>query len=357
MKIFVSVVSYRDPLLKQTIESLIENKSVRHDIVIGILEQTKLEDSLATLAPDLIAKDIIRYKRIDPEYADGVCWARSINSMQANDEDFIYQVDSHMLFDKNWDRKLVNDYKKGCNKVGHDKVIISGNCKNFRMEDEKPVMDFHPTDVTCKVKYFHYEPSIDLLAAHGDLIPATGDVEPAIHICAGNFFAPLRWIKEVGVDTGIFFEGEEQLMVLQSHLKGYEIFHPSAIMCYHYIDTHNYVTKHWYEPISDATVDNYNKRVTRSHSYLKSYIDSLDEDILVAFHKKYGVNYIDKSLDESARTYSLVVETPEERVLREEAEAAEARSIEERAARKAARLAKKQETEEVEAGINSDEVT
>jgi len=357
MKIFVSVVSYRDPLLKQTIESLIENKSVRHEITIGIFEQTRLEDSLATIAPDLIAKDFIRYKRIDPEYADGVCWARSINSMQANDEDFIYQIDSHMLFDVNWDRKLVNDYKKGVQKAGHDKVIISGNCKNFRMEDDKPVLDQHPTDVTCKVLYFHYEPSIDLLAAHGDLHPSTGDIEPAIHICAGNFFAPLKWIKEVGVDTGIFFEGEEQLMVMQSYLKGYEIFHPSAIKCYHYIDTHNYITKHWYEPISTVTVDNYNKRVTRSHQYLRSYIDSLDEDILVAFHEKFGVNYIDKCLDERARTYALVVESPEERAAREETEAAAARSVEEREARKAARLAKKQETEEVEASINSDEVT
>lgn len=353
MKIFVSVVSYRDPLLKYTVKSLLENKSVRHDVVVAIFEQTRLEDSLVTVAPELLTRDDIRYKRIDPEYADGVTWARDINFMQAIDEDFIYQVDSHMLFDPNWDRKLVNDYKKGCVKAGHERVIISGSCKNFRMEGEEPVKDFHPTDVTCSVKYFHYEPRIDLLAAHGDLMPATGDIAPAIHICAGNFFAPLKWIKEVGVDTGIFFEGEEQLMVLQSFLKGYEIYHPSAIMCYHYIDTHNYVTKHWYEPISDATVENYNKRVTRSHQYLTSYIDSLDEDVLVSYHKKFGVNYIEKSLDDSARTNSLYVETPEERATREAAEAEE-RSKEEREARKAARLAKKQEEQ---AAINTDEVT
>jgi len=354
MKIYVSVVSYRDPLLKLTVESLLENKSVRHDVTIGIFEQTKLEDSLVTVAPELVKHKNVRYKRIDPEYADGVTWARHINFMQLEDEDFIYQVDSHMLFDKNWDRKLVNDYKKGCARAGHDKVIITGNCKNFRMEDDKPVLDFHPTEVTCKVRYFHYEPSIDLLGAHGDLEPASGDISDAIHICAGNFFAPAKWSKEVGVDTNIFFEGEEQLMVLQSYLKGYELYHPSAIKCYHYIDTHNYITKHWYEPISDATVENYHKRVPKSHQYLRSYIDSLDEDILEDFYKKFGVNYIDKCLDERARTYSLVAETSEEREAREAAEA-ETRSAEERAARKAARLAKKQE--ELEADINTDEVT
>ena len=341
MKIFVSVVSYRDPLLKHTINSLLDNKSVRHDITIGIFEQTRLEDSLVTVAPELVALPNVKYKRIDPEYADGVCWARDINMMQSTDEDFIYQTDSHMLFDPNWDRKLVNDYKKGVVRAGHDRVIISGNCKNFHMEGDEPVKDYHPTEVTCSVKYFHYEPAIDLLAAHGDLLPATGDISSAIHICAGNFFAPIKWIKEVGVDTGIFFEGEEQLMVMQSFLKGYEIYHPSALMCYHYIDTHNYVTKHWYEPISDETVQNYNRHVTRSHKYLRDYIDSLDEDVLLAFHKKYGVNYIDKTLDESAKSNSMFIETPEEREAREHA-AAEERTAEERLNRKLERLAKKE---------------
>lgn len=343
MKIFVSVVSYRDPLLKYTVKSLLDNKSVRHEVVVAVFEQTRLEDSLVTVAPELVAREDVLYKRIDPEYADGVTWARAINSMQATDEDFIYQVDSHMLFDPNWDRKLVNDYKKGVLKAGHDRVIISGNCKNFRMEGDEPVLDMHPTDVTCKVLYFHYEPAIDLLAAHGDLTPATGVLEPAIHICAGNFFAPIKWIKEVGVDTGIFFEGEEQLMVMQSFLKGYEIYHPTAIKCYHYFDTHNYITKHWYEPVSEKTVNNYNKRVTRSHKYLTTYIDSLDEDVLEAYHKKFGVDYINKKLDPSAKTDSLQVETPEDREAREEREA-----------RRAARLAKKQESE---TDINTDEVT
>jgi Glycosyltransferase (GlcNAc) len=53
MKIFVSIVSYRDPLLHYTLKSLMENKSEITDVVYGIFEQTATEDSLAVKYPEL----------------------------------------------------------------------------------------------------------------------------------------------------------------------------------------------------------------------------------------------------------------------------------------------------------------
>ena len=53
VKIFVSVVSFRDPLLLQTVRSLIDNQSGIYEIVVGIFEQTCIEDSLLTLDKSL----------------------------------------------------------------------------------------------------------------------------------------------------------------------------------------------------------------------------------------------------------------------------------------------------------------
>lgn len=316
MKIFVSVVSYRDKLLKSTIESLLSKKSLRHEIIIGIFEQTVEEDSLVKVAPELLKNKFIRYKRIDPIYADGVCWARDVNFLQLTDEDFIFEVDSHMIFDKDWDRKLINDYKKGVALSGTDKVIISGSCKNFEISTEGGIiLHEHPVPMRSNVKYFLYQEHSDILGAHGDLETSDGNITPAIHICAGNFFTHAAWVKNVGANPDIYFEGEEQYMVLESFKQGYKLYHMSDIISYHYINTNEYDTKQWHNPI--ITMEQYSNRVHRGLVNFKKYLDSLDDDVLEAYHKYSGVDYINKRLDEKAMTYSIRVEPPPEEVVEE----------------------------------------
>lgn len=309
MKIFVSVVSYRDPLLQKTVQSLLDNKSPRYDITVAIFEQTSLQNSLVTLAPDLVSKKEVKYKRIDPEYAESVCWARHINFLQLSDEDFIYEVDSHMLFDKNWDRKLVNDYRQGVVLSGHDKVIITGSCKNFELDkNNNPILHEHPVPMRSDVKYFVYQYHSNILGAHGDIGPSDGRVTPAIHICAGNFFTHSSWVKNVGANPDIYFEGEEQYMVLESFKKGYDMYHMSDIVSYHYMNTNQYITKQWYEPI--IPMDVYSLRVQNGLDNFNKYLDQIEDAVLERFYCKTGVDYLNKSLDERAKTYSILAAPP-----------------------------------------------
>ena len=53
MKIFVSIVSYRDPLLHQTLRNMMEMQSQLTKITYGIFEQTDYADSLEAKYPDL----------------------------------------------------------------------------------------------------------------------------------------------------------------------------------------------------------------------------------------------------------------------------------------------------------------
>lgn len=308
MKIFVSIVSYRDPLLRMTIDSLLDGKSGKHDIIIGVLEQIVFEDSLEAKDKDFVSLPHIKYKRIDPKFSDGVGWARHVNSLQVSDEDFIYQVDSHMLFDKNWDRKLINDWRKGREKHTSEKIIITGNCKNFDLDAEgNPIKQLEDKPLTCKVKYFDYNKDFDLLAAHGDHIDPTEDIEPAIHICAGNFFAPSCWIKEVGFDPYIFFAGEEQIMTLSSFAHGYHMYHPRTIHCYHFLGTHDYITKQNVKPVVPEHV--IGQKIFKSHYYLRDYIGYLDETVLEKYRIYSGVDYVNATLEERAKNYTIVTAT------------------------------------------------
>jgi hypothetical protein len=295
MKIFVSIVSYRDPLLKMTVENVLQQASSRHEITVGIFEQTVVEDSLETVAPELVSNEQVRYKRIDPIYSEGVGWARAINSMQIEDEDFLYEIDSHMLFDKDWDRHLVNDWRKARSKAGTDKVIITGSCFSFDLDKQgNPILHTNYYPMTCKVGYFHYQEN-NILGAHGDVIDRTEDVEPAIHICAGNFFTHTDWVRNVGINHKVFFDGEEQLMVLSSIANGYKLYHPRELHSYHYIGTGDYVTKQWHKPL--ITMEKYGEFVQKSIKQLSDYLEQIDEDILEEYREYSGVDYINQRLE------------------------------------------------------------
>lgn len=306
MKIFINIASYRDWQLKNTIESLINNSSGQHDLSIGVFEQTVKENSLEEKGGELLLDNRIKYKRIDPQYSHGVCWARAINFMQLQDEDFIYEVDSHMVFDLNWDIKLIEDYNKGKELSGHDRVIITGSCKNYELgENNAIILHEHPVPMQSDVKYFIYQKQFNLLGAHGDIAPSVGTVTPAIHICAGNFFTKASWVSEVGANPSLFFEGEEQYMVLESVRKGYDLYHMSDIISYHYINTNEYETKQWYNPI--ITIERYSELTHTGYTNFNKYLSSLSKEFLQEFYDKTGVNYITKSLDERAKTYSILI--------------------------------------------------
>jgi hypothetical protein len=302
MKIFVSVVSFRDPLLSNTIRSLLGEQSGDNEIVIGVFEQTCIEDSLVSVDKELTERQDVKYKRIDPEYADGVVWARKINAAQITDEDFIYQVDSHILYEENWDRFLIQDWELARQKTSNNKAIITSACYSFNLEDGIPALQKTAEPFTTCAKYFTFQKNLKLPAAHGEWQQKTDDVFPAIHIFAGNFFAPTYWVDEVGYDARIFFEGEEHYMVLKSFMLGWSIYHPREMHCYHYTGTHEYITKHWVDPINDK----YAKLTNQGYTYWLKFINNLSEDVLHKYYEYSGVDYINCKIEERAFTRQII---------------------------------------------------
>jgi hypothetical protein len=305
--IFVNIASYRDNLLLATINSLIENESGRNNIIYGVFEQNKLEDSLLTKAPEFIKNQKIRYKRIDPEYSDGAVWARAINSMQVYDEEFMYQIDSHMLFDKDWDHFLMLDYYQAVEKANTNKVILTTGTKNFECFGNSYITKHTLTsDVTVNFKYYQFAKNL-MMKVHGQWIPYTEEVTPAIHAIAGNFFTPTTWLKDVGYNTRLFFEAEEQILSLSSIIAGYKIYHQRRIKCYHYLESSKHTSRQEVNPIDPKRID---ANKTREKRELLSYIYSLGEEKLNWYKKETGVDYINRKLEERAITRTVEPDVP-----------------------------------------------
>lgn len=304
MKIFVSICSYRDPLLHYTLESLIENKSDRHEATYSILEQVVYKDSLEKHYPELVARPDVFYKRVDPQFSDGVGWARKVNSLNVRDEDFFYQIDSHMLFDPNWDRYLVEDYKRGVKKSGSKRVVIDGATKTYTLDEDGVPYKHQEDNMTTYAKYFAFD-RYSILGVHGHHVPATKDVMPTSHLFAGNLFTHIEWLENVGINHLSFFDGEEHLLTLRSFEAGYYLYAPTEVRVYHFAGSGEYTTKQWFKPV--ISMDKYSKLVALSIKQWTTYLETVPESVLIDYYNYCGVDYIGKKIEDRSRDYPALI--------------------------------------------------
>ena len=311
MNIFVSICSYQDPLLPHTIKSMLQTASGRNNIVYSIFEQTRYEDSLECREPTITSHPYVIYKRIDPEYSDGCVWARYINLLNVNAEyDFIYQIDSHIIHDQNWDRSLIEDYKRARDIADTNKVIITGSCKSFRIEEVGDEIityynELPGEEYSCKVKYHTIDPETLIPVAHGEKRPATDMPQPASHIMAGNFFTHVDWVDNVGLDPKIFFEGEEIMMSVMSYAAGYKMFHHSKMVSYHLEDTTGWHTKR--DPLNP--VANHRRSILKETGRWrwKHFVETCREDLLESFREEFGIDFINLHIEDRAKTFDLEI--------------------------------------------------
>lgn len=110
-KIFVSIASYRDPLLKETVEDLLNNCDEKHNIMVVICEQNDRIEDIDFELP-YYKTNIVKILRLDKEDARGPCWARYLIQQEWSGEEYYLQIDSHTKFVKSWDTILKNMLNK-----------------------------------------------------------------------------------------------------------------------------------------------------------------------------------------------------------------------------------------------------
>ena len=248
MKIFISIASYQDLLLPITINSAYTNAKFKENLRFGIIDQckVKLDFSKAKL------KDQISYIHIDPKDARGPCWARANAQTLLQDEEYFLQVDSHTVFEKDWDEyliKYIQIIKKHANKP-----VISAYPRGFEIVDfEKKVFkklqeDDHSTHVmvvdsekTFKDGYFSMQKGLP---------SQSKEIYRGFLISAGFLFSESTMIEDVPYDPNLYFEGEETTMSLRLFTNGYDVFHIPKIPLFHcYVDYSNSAKRpmHWNE--------------------------------------------------------------------------------------------------------------
>ncbi len=115
--IFVSLVSYRDDKCPLTLMEIF-SKATRPDLVnVGLVQQNDEGDvdcftEYCRQAGPRCRRDNVRMIRMAANEARGVMVVRHLATTLFEGEQYFMQVDSHCLFARNWDLKIVNDLNK-----------------------------------------------------------------------------------------------------------------------------------------------------------------------------------------------------------------------------------------------------
>lgn len=232
--IFVSISSYRDLELKETILDIVEKSSGKHDIHFGI-HISYLHSSEVDL-PDI--PNIQCTTSLAPENV-GVGMGRYISHQFYNNEDFYFQCDSHSRFVQNWDEIAIHsvlDYQI----QGISKPLITMYPANYWYKDisfkeiETDLIDpYYRTNVSFSQKPEEFKtlriPSQTAVPAEGEIY--TKSISAGCVFTVGPFMAP---------NKDMAFWGEEIIMAARAYTHGYDMVVPKQQFMYHLYYNHEH---------------------------------------------------------------------------------------------------------------------
>ncbi len=112
-KIFIYIASCKEPYLAQTIKSAISNATNPDRLYFSVFNTVLSEEDYITDKEILgmPPQKLFLVEARSPEPL-GIGMSRMVASLLQNVEaDYALQIDAHMIFDKDWDSKLIKNYK------------------------------------------------------------------------------------------------------------------------------------------------------------------------------------------------------------------------------------------------------
>ena len=133
-KIFVNIASYRDLECGKTILSLLLNSSNWKNLRIVVCQQNTDEDDDCLKYIDKEYLSNIEVIRLSYKEARGPTWARFLIQQKYNGEEFYMQIDSHTIFEKDWDTKLIKTLNELPNKSCLTQYLPHYDINQFKTE-------------------------------------------------------------------------------------------------------------------------------------------------------------------------------------------------------------------------------
>ena len=243
-KIFISVASYQDPLLLETLCSAYQNAENKDNLVFGVCEQA----DIGINAQSINFIDQIKYELLDPVMAKGPCWARARIQNLISNEDYFIQIDSHTIFAKNWDKILIN-YHSWLEECLENNFVITGYPRGFKPNKELNSFELNTSyKKTLGITFREKRMFEDGYYSMQKSFPANTNLPAKGLLVAGGFiFARKEFASFIPYDPKFYFHGEELSVALRLFTNMWDVVHIPRIPLFHlYTDVNNMIRKlHW----------------------------------------------------------------------------------------------------------------
>lgn len=233
VSIYVSIASYRDPLLQSTIDSLFEN-AVHPDLIsVGCFIQAFPADTNCGITNTY--GDKVKFAIAIPGNVFSVTSCRVSANQWLNDEAYVLQVDSHSRFDYGWDKTLI-EALEGLAETAVLSSYLPGWYPDTSGEEQR-----HPVHSnTYLLPTFLGEYPRSAFFNSYELVPAleAHEKSPDLaqrswYICGHFVFSHAKFFKDVLQPSWILFWGEELYYSLLAASYGWEIWTPPKLPIYH----------------------------------------------------------------------------------------------------------------------------
>lgn len=224
--IFVQMASYHDYEINNTLNSLMSMASGENIINVGVAVTYHEKKDY-----EIIKQNNIKILEFYAPDNIGVGNARhSAHSLYAG-EDYYFQVDSHSIFDQDWDKKLIA-YLKEYQDMGIEKPALTGYPRNYWYDVDGNIQ----TDKNNEVYQISFhERQDDFRRSRIPSQTAEAKIKNQIFantVSGGCIFTVGEFITP---HTKSAFWGEEIITAARAFTRGYDLMLlPSAVMCHLY---------------------------------------------------------------------------------------------------------------------------
>lgn len=228
-EVFVAIAAYREPELRLTIESCIDN-AARPDLLrFGVCLQYDMDGPPETQPYCLDGLDAhLRLLSHDWTESKGGCWARHRTQSLYDGEAYTLQIDSHTRMAPHWDddlRSMMHDFPS-------TKPLISGQLPLYNLIDGQSIPHDEPRD-QVRVTIAENWSSEGWIHHPSRLIPTETAVPRPTRILSGMFVFTLgEWNIEVRQDPEHLYSGEEFALSVRSYTCGYDLFNPRHVVAW-----------------------------------------------------------------------------------------------------------------------------
>jgi hypothetical protein len=239
MSIFISIGSYRDPELVRTIKSAIDNASRPNELYFGVVVQDFDRD-----IPDLSWVKNLSLIVMHPKEARGAGFARSKAMTLYSGQDYYLQIDSHTIFEKNWDAMCISQLQKAQEIAKNKKIILSHFPPAFHVESNNKISYItkdkdKPPYATKQVPTLNRRN--EWTAKRLELSDTKKSMpELSTTILAGFVFTTGNIVEEIPYDPEISFFGEEICFAMRAWTRGWDIYSPCVTIVHHFYHRGNY---------------------------------------------------------------------------------------------------------------------